>query len=76
MKYFSRVLELETETPFYWLCKFEMYVGFLTKYNLYMWKIHFVVMILTYVLVILITKQSILIDVLIYHLIRENSNYM
>lgn len=76
MKYFSRVLELETETPFYWLCKFEMYVGFLTKYNLYMWKIHFVI--LTYVLVILITKQSILIDVLIYHLpvIRENSNYM
>lgn len=76
MKYFSRVLELATYTPFHWLCKFEMYVGFLTKYNLYMWKIHFVI--LTYVLVILLTKQSILIDVLIYHLpvIRENSNYM
>lgn len=26
MKYFSRVLELATYTPFYWLCKCEIHV--------------------------------------------------
>lgn len=71
MKYFSRVLELATYTPFYWLCKCEIHVCWILNK---MWKIHFVI--LTYVLVILKKNQSILIDVLIYHLIRENSNYM
>lgn len=71
MKYFSRVLELATYTPFYWLCKCEIHVCWILNK---MWKIHFVI--LTYVLVILKKTQSILIDVLIYHLIRENSSYM
>lgn len=68
---FPRVLELATYTPIYWLCKCEIHVCWILNK---MWKIHFVI--LTYVLVILKKNQSILIDVLIYHLIRENSNYM